>query len=322
MTPQVTVIVPCCPWRPSAVRAINSALHQTIEDVEVIVVDDGTVPGGHEATLLLADRRVEYILHPEDDDLGPAENTGILMARAHYVAFLDPADELMANSLEERLRCLEENPDSPLVYSRLHYVVSKKTIVELPRQPIWMSEEFIDALILEGGLLPSTMMARTAALMLCKFDPEIDKVADWDVALSLARLGPVSFVEHPLTIVRAAENVIEEDMDFEIEPASATRLIAEHLDAFRASPRAEAAVLYRAALSAVKHDFRELAYRYLERIVELDPEPRKAKMILRLYRLGMLPLLPPLMRLRWKALQAARKAPVDLGRLHSSTVRL
>lgn len=322
MTPQVSVIVPCCPWRPTAVRAIRSALNQTLPDVEVIVVDDGTVPGGREAVAELNDRRVEYILHPADGDLGPAHNTGILLARALYTAFLDPADELMANSLEVRLNCLEQNPDSPLVYSRIHYVLSKKTIVELPRQPIWANDEFVDALILEGGLVESAMMARTAALMLCRYDAEIDGIADWDVALSLARLGPVSFVEHPLTIVRAAENAIDEDLDFEIQPASATRLIAQHLDAFRASPRAEAAVLYRAALNAVKNDLRQLAYRYLERIAELDPEPRKAKMILRLYRLGMLPLLPRLMKLRWKALQAARKAPVNLGHLHRSTVRL
>lgn len=322
MTPQVTVIVPCRPWRPSAVRAIRSALHQTIDEVEVIVVDDGAVPGGREAVAELADRRVEYILHPDDPDAGPPQNTGILLARAHYIAFLDPADELMANSLEERLRCLEQNPDAPLVYSRLHYVVSKKSIVALPHRPIWECEEFVDALVLDGGLIESTMMARTAALMLCRYDGEIDRVADWDVALSLARLGPVCFVEQPLTIVRAAENVLEEDIDFEIEPASATKLIAQHLDAFRASPRAEAAVLYRAALSAVKHDLRALAYRYMERIIELDPEPRKARMILRLYRLGMLPLLPPLMKLRWRALQAMRKAPVDLGRLHRSTARL
>jgi hypothetical protein len=165
------------------------------------------------------------------------------------------------------------------------------------------------------------MMARTPALMLCRFDPEIDRVADWDVALSLARLGPVSFVEQPLTIVRAAENAVEEDLDFEIDPATATRLIAQHLDAFRASPCAEAAVLYRAALAAVRCDLRDLALRYFKRITQLDPEPRKAKMILRLYRLGLMPLLPPLMRLRWRALQAARRLPPDLGRMDRATAQ-
>lgn len=322
MTPQVTVIVPCTPWRESALRAIRSALNQTLQEVEVIVVDDGTVPGGREAVASLNDLRVEYVLHPADDDLGPAHNTGILLSRSPYTAFLDPADELLANSLELRMACLEENPDSPLVYSRIHYVVSKKTIVELPRQPLWASPEFVDALVLEGGLVESAMMARTPALMLCRYDPELDRVGDWDVALGLARLGPVCFVEHPLTIVRAPEGSTDEDMDFEIEPATATRLIAQHMDAFHASPRAEAAVLYRAALSAVKRDLRELAYRYLERITELDPEPRKARMILRLYRLGMLPLLPPLMKLRGRALQAMTKRPADLGRLARSTARI
>jgi glycosyltransferase involved in cell wall biosynthesis len=322
MTPQVSIIVPCRPWRECAVRAIRSALNQTLDEIEVIVVDDGTAAGGREAVAEIGDRRVEYVLHPNDDDAGPPHNTGILLARAPYTAFLDPTDELMANSVEVRMKCLEENPDSPLVYSRIHYMISKKSIVELPRQPVWASEEFVEALILGGGLVESAMMARTPALMLCRYDGEIDRVADWDVALSLARLGPVSFVEQPLTILRAAENAIEEDLDFEIDPASATRLIAQHLDAFRASPRAEAAVLYRAALAAVRRDLRDLATRYFKRIAKLDPEPRKAKMILRLYRLGLLPLLPPLMRLRWRALQAARKTPPDFGRMDRATARV
>jgi glycosyltransferase involved in cell wall biosynthesis len=152
MAPQVSIVVPCRPWRECALRAIRSALNQTLDEIEVIVVDDGVVPGGREAVTDLADRRVEYILHPNDEESGPPQNTGILMARAPYTAFLDPADELLANSVELRMKCLEENGDSPLVYSRIHYVLSKKSIVELPRDPLWAREEFIDALILGGGL--------------------------------------------------------------------------------------------------------------------------------------------------------------------------
>jgi len=100
MQPLVSIIIPSYN-RPAAFvrRAIDSALRQTYENIEVIVVDDNPPGSPARAALsaLLAeyagDGRVRAVVNPVNLGGSEARNAGVRAARGEYLAFLDDDDE-------------------------------------------------------------------------------------------------------------------------------------------------------------------------------------------------------------------------------------
>jgi len=89
-------------------ESIRSALDQTFEGLEVIVVDDGSTDGTANVVreLAAADPRVVYI-HQENGRQGKARNNGIRNARGELIAFLDQDDLWVRDKLERQLAAMQ-----------------------------------------------------------------------------------------------------------------------------------------------------------------------------------------------------------------------
>jgi glycosyltransferase involved in cell wall biosynthesis len=87
-------------------RTIRSILSQTMDDFEVIVVDDGSTDGSAELAREALGSRGVVFAQPNAGP-GAARNKGVSEARGQYVAFLDGDDEWLPNYLEESLKALE-----------------------------------------------------------------------------------------------------------------------------------------------------------------------------------------------------------------------
>jgi glycosyltransferase involved in cell wall biosynthesis len=92
--PSVSVVMPCFNSEPFVEEAVRSALEQSYEDVEIIVVDDGSTDQSFKVLSGLAE---EYgtrmtLLHQENKGPYPARNMGLKHARGELVAFLDADD--------------------------------------------------------------------------------------------------------------------------------------------------------------------------------------------------------------------------------------
>ena len=111
--PSVSVIVPLYNKAAFVVRAVESILAQTVADLEVIVVDDGSTDGGGERVRGIDDSRVR-MLTQENRGPGAARNRGLASASAKRVAFLDADDEWMPRFLETCLTHLNQHPSCAL----------------------------------------------------------------------------------------------------------------------------------------------------------------------------------------------------------------
>lgn len=93
MNPKVSIIVPCYKVEKYLERCIKSLLSQSIRDIEIILVDDGSpdnVP-------LLCDKFAENdsrikVIHKVNEGLGYARNAGLKIATGDYIAFVDSDD--------------------------------------------------------------------------------------------------------------------------------------------------------------------------------------------------------------------------------------
>jgi glycosyltransferase involved in cell wall biosynthesis len=89
-------------------RAIDSALNQTLTDVEILVVDDASTDETASVVQDYSDLRVTYLAHEENRGGSAARNTGIRSADGTYIAFLDSDDRWHPEKLERQVRCLEQ----------------------------------------------------------------------------------------------------------------------------------------------------------------------------------------------------------------------
>lgn len=85
-------------------RCVLSVLRQTYKDMEIILVDDGSIDGSGELCdkLALTDTRI-HVIHQENQGLSGARNTGIRYATGEYIAFIDSDDEWLLNDGLEQL---------------------------------------------------------------------------------------------------------------------------------------------------------------------------------------------------------------------------
>ena len=100
--PKVSVIVPIYNVEPYLDRCMQSLIHQTLKDIEIILVDDGSPDRCPQMCDEYAqkDSRIK-VIHKKNAGLGYARNSGLEIATGEYVAFVDSDDYIKTNMYEE-----------------------------------------------------------------------------------------------------------------------------------------------------------------------------------------------------------------------------
>lgn len=211
--PKISVVIPCYNRTQVVLRAVRSALMQTHQVLEVIVVDDGSDDPNSLKTALqqVDDSRVCYIRHPVNRNGAAARNTGIREAKGDLIAFLDSDDEWMPEKLELQIQYYEklQNPKA-VIYCQsivLSAAGQDKVTRIWPSREISSDERLGDYLFLNRGYLPtpSILMGKELALS-CPFNETLRRHQDYDLLLRLEAAGSVfSMIKQPLVTVHWEE---------------------------------------------------------------------------------------------------------------------
>lgn len=96
--------------------ALRSILHQTYQDWELIVVDDGSTDRTAESVLSMKDSRIRFIQEPSGNmGLASRLNQCVRLATGQYIARMDADDVAYPQRLERQVRFLEEHRDIDLL---------------------------------------------------------------------------------------------------------------------------------------------------------------------------------------------------------------
>ena len=125
-TPRVSVVMAVCNGERFVREAIESLRSQTLEDFELIVVDDGSTDATPRIVEDLAARRRPHPARHSQSNTGypDALNVGWRLARGEYVAILDADDLAEPGRLERQLVYLDEHPDVGVVGGALLLVTA------------------------------------------------------------------------------------------------------------------------------------------------------------------------------------------------------
>ena len=117
--PLISVLIPLYNKEKEVLRAVNSVLSQTIQDFEIIVVNDGSTDEGPEIVRDIKDSRIR-VIDQDNAGVSAARNRGITEAKAELIAFLD-ADDEWGNDFLETVVNLKNTYTSCKVYATNYY---------------------------------------------------------------------------------------------------------------------------------------------------------------------------------------------------------
>lgn len=143
--PDVSVIIPVYQVENYLERAVDSVLGQTLENIEIILVDDGSEDLSGQICDMYAEKYPEKVkvIHKENDGLGMARNTGIEAASGEYIAFLDSDDTAEPQMYEEMYeKAFSGNYDMVMCDVRIIYVdENRETVSETyPNEEIYLPD--------------------------------------------------------------------------------------------------------------------------------------------------------------------------------------
>lgn len=122
MAPKVSVVVPVYNTEKYLKQCIDSITSQTLEEIEIIIVDDGSMEECASLCDELAngDERIK-VIHKENEGQGLARNCGIQAANGEYIGFVDSDDYINLNMYESLYKVATEN-DADIVIGGITFV--------------------------------------------------------------------------------------------------------------------------------------------------------------------------------------------------------
>lgn len=192
MNPLVSIIIPTYNRADTLPRAIDSVLGQSYDNLELIIVDDGSTDNTKEVVKSYDDPRIRYIKLEKNSGAPVARNRGVDEAGGDYIAYLDSDDEFLPDRLERQLEEFARlGEDTGVVYSDWYQS-------EKPGEKKYMNAAHIsreEGRICKGrvdqrvsGVSPVAALIKADFARKVGWDPKLKRYQDMDYFYQLARI--------------------------------------------------------------------------------------------------------------------------------------
>jgi glycosyltransferase involved in cell wall biosynthesis len=208
--PLVSVVIPAYQHAAYVGRAVESVLEQTVQDLEVIVVDDGSTDGTPDRVEAIGDPRVRLV-RLADNRRDHARNRGLGMATGRHVAFQNSDDEWLPDKLARQLAVLERQPEVGLVFTEVAFIDGHGASIDGGAVGAAFSEgrgerstdDWLRLLANRNCFCITSALVRHDLLReVGGFRPSLVQLSDQDMWIRLAARAELRVVAAPLTRMR------------------------------------------------------------------------------------------------------------------------
>jgi len=200
--PRVSVVVPAFNAGHTLGECLASIRAQSLPNVEVIVVDDASRDDTKGVVAAAAWPALRYVQHDVNGGLPVARNTGLQLARASYVAFLDADDAMLPTNLAQKVDVLEHHRDAVLVHGAAVPIDAEGRELLRPQRRTGegiRAERLFPDILFGNPVIASSVVARRDDLCAAGgFSPDLPYCDDWDLWIRLAWLAPFVYLPRPL----------------------------------------------------------------------------------------------------------------------------
>ncbi len=208
-TPLVSVIIPSFNRGKFLGKAIESVLSQSLQEFELIIVDDGST----DDTRSVVDNYKQHFKgviryqHIDRKNAAAARNVGIRMARGRYLAFLDSDDYWCGEKLARQVAYLEANPLKGLVHTGVEYIYMGEYVeTDLLPVPTTLARNSADCLRGDHIIHMTVMGRREVFDKDAYFDESFNTTHDTELWMRLAGTTEIGVIEQALSFRRLHDN--------------------------------------------------------------------------------------------------------------------
>jgi glycosyltransferase involved in cell wall biosynthesis len=170
----ISIVIPVCNQSQELEKALDSILVQTHKNVEIIIVDDGSVDPVQRSAFS-AQRSIPINLIRQENKGAPAaRNRGFREAKGEYVIFWDADVVAQPEMLEKMLDSLRKHPEASYSYSDYSFGWKK-----MPAQ------KFAPAVLKKRNYIMSTSLIRREDYPESGWDESLKRFQDWDIWLTM-----------------------------------------------------------------------------------------------------------------------------------------
>ncbi len=180
-SPKISICIPTYNRKEYVSQALQSALDQKYENLEIVVVDDGSSDGTQELVRGFEDLRIRYFRNEVNRGRPYTRNRCIDEARGEFLLWLDDDDVLQENIVEEYVGLLQEYPDVQILYGALKRFQSDAMMVD--PQDFYQNNKTLLNILLTGGCPlpnPGTMVKKELYEKFGKYDEEFLRAQDYE----------------------------------------------------------------------------------------------------------------------------------------------
>ena len=168
-------------------EAMGSILGQTLTDLELIVVDDGSTDSSPEVVRGFTDPRVRYVRNERNLGHAGSLNRGVALARGRYLAIMDSDDISLPERLARQVDFLDAHPDVAMCGSWVETFGARMELRRFPTEPAVLAA----SLLLSCPFSMPTVMLRREAMLPEGFDPR-GLAFDYAYWVEVANRAPVA----------------------------------------------------------------------------------------------------------------------------------
>jgi glycosyltransferase involved in cell wall biosynthesis len=245
--PLVSVIIPAYNAEKYLKVSVDSVMMQTYKNIEIIIVDDGSI----DATASVASEYRDRVRYVYQKNSGPSEarNKGVQLSKGELIAFLDADDQWLPEKLERQVACFEKYTGIYYVGCGVYDVDQSGSVFSQRKGLVGWSQ---DALI--RGMKISNIFSAACSYGLVKkecfavlglFDTKMRGSEDRDMWFRIAKAYKGAFLEEPLIKYRFHNANSHKNIS----------MMQDHQKTFINKYRKEYSIVeYRKAMSAVFFD--------------------------------------------------------------------
>ena len=196
---KISVIIPSYNRAKLITKSIESVLNQTYDNIEVIVVDDGSTDNTEEVIKQISDKRVKYIKLKKNSGACHARNVGIEEATGKYIAFQDSDDEFLPTKLEKQYDNMIKNK-ADMDFCKMN-IYTGDNIITVPannREKRILKEKYLEELSY-GNYIGTPLILITKKLaQKTLFNENLPRLQDYDFVLRAVPGAKLSYTREPL----------------------------------------------------------------------------------------------------------------------------
>jgi glycosyltransferase involved in cell wall biosynthesis len=222
--PLVSICIPTYNGGGWIAECISSALNQTYEPLEILIVDDGSTDNTVEIARSMRDRRVRLVLNSTHRGLVGNWNECVRLAQGEFIKFLFQDDSFYPHCIETMMRVFAAHPHLGLVFARRDFVVEADAPAELAREIVAdysdQQLKFEDVQAINNGRAlfaqhvakelyqsciaepPSTLIRKEVFQRLGLFNTRMHQACDIEMWLRIMFHYDLGFVDEKLLIFR------------------------------------------------------------------------------------------------------------------------